>query len=153
MSRNMYRSYESHVPLYLRSHLGALRRDRLRVEHLDVMFEAIVERNELIGEYRASGDPRKVAAVKWQRPVGPTSLHRIKETLREVLRPFVAKLVELPFAGAAEAEVVDSGAGREVAVDRGGSFPGHGVDGGADRAVPGLDLRGSFRWTRTPCWC
>ena len=105
VSRNMYRSYESHVRLYLRPHLGTLRRDRLRVEHLDVMFEAIVERNELIAEYRASGDPRKVAAVKWQRPVGPSSLHRIKETLRAVLRPFVdqgllthnvAKLVELP---------------------------------------------------------
>jgi integrase len=43
--------------------------------------------------------------VKWQRPVGPTSLHRIKETLRAILRPAadqgllthnVAKLVELP---------------------------------------------------------
>jgi len=71
------------------------------------MFEAIVERNELIAEYRASGDPRKVAAVKWQRPVGQTSLHRIKETLRAILRPAVdqgllthnvAKLVELPLA-------------------------------------------------------
>lgn len=49
-----------------------------------------MERNELIADYRASGDPRKMAAVKWQRPV---------------LRPFVdeglltrnvAKLVELP---------------------------------------------------------
>lgn len=107
VSRNMYRSYESHVRLYLRPHLGKIRRDRLRVGHLDAMFEAIVERNELIGEYRASGDPQKIAAVKWQRPVGPASLHRIKETLRAVLRPAVdqgllthnvAKLVELPAA-------------------------------------------------------
>jgi integrase len=105
VSRNMYRSYESHVRLYLRPHLGKVRRDRLRVGHLDAMFEAIVERNEQIAEYRASGDPRKIAAVKWQRPVGPTSLHRIKESLRAVLRPAVdqgllthnvAKLVELP---------------------------------------------------------
>jgi integrase len=107
VSRNMYRSYESHVRLYLRPHLGTIRRDRLRVGHLDAMFEAIVERNELIAEYRASGDPRKVAAVKWQRPVGPTSLHLIKETLCAILRPAVdqgllthnvAKLVELPAA-------------------------------------------------------
>ncbi len=107
VSRNMYRSYESHVRLYLRPHLAQVRRDRLRVGHLDAMFEAIVERNEQIAEYRASGDPRKVAAVKWQRPVGPASLHRIKETLRAILRPAVdqgllthnvAKLVELPSA-------------------------------------------------------
>ncbi len=64
-----------------------------------------MERNELIAEYRASRDPRKVEAVKWQRPVGPASLRRIKETLRAILRPAVdqgllthnvAKLVELP---------------------------------------------------------
>ena len=69
------------------------------------MFEAIVDHNEIIAEYRASGDPRKIAAVKWQRPVGLSSLHRIKETLRAILRPAVdqgllthnvAKLVELP---------------------------------------------------------
>ncbi len=85
----MYRSYESHVRLYLRPHLATVRRDRLRVGHLDAMFEASVERNEQIAEYRASGDPRKIEAVKWQRPVGPTSLHRIKETLRAILRPAV----------------------------------------------------------------
>ncbi|MEU3273041.1 hypothetical protein ABZ639_19545 [Saccharomonospora sp. NPDC006951] len=46
-----------------------------------------------------------MSSVKWQRPVGPTSLNRIRETLRAVLRPAVteglltvnvAKLVELP---------------------------------------------------------
>ncbi len=105
VSRNMYRSYESQIRLYLRPHLAKVRVDRLRVGHLDEMFEAIVERNDLIGQYRASGDPEKVAAVKWQRPVGTASLHRIKETLRAVLRPYadqgllthnVAKLVQLP---------------------------------------------------------
>ncbi|UOZ06890.1 tyrosine recombinase XerC [Amycolatopsis sp. WQ 127309] len=105
VSRNMYRSYESQIRLYLRPHLAKVRVDRLRVGHLDEMFEAIVERNDLIGQYRASGDPEKVAAVKWQRPVGPASLHRIKETLRAILRPYVdqgllthnvAKLVQLP---------------------------------------------------------
>src|SRR5207248_1997601 len=69
------------------------------------MFEAIIEHKERIEEYRASGDPRKIAAVKWQRPVGPTALNRIRETLRAILSPAfkeglltvnVAKLVELP---------------------------------------------------------
>ncbi len=104
-SRNTYRSYESHVRLYLGPHLGHIRRDKLRVAHLEGMFDAIVEHNDLIAEYRASGDPRKVAAVKWQRPVGPTSIARIRETLRAVLSPAVkeglltvnvASLVELP---------------------------------------------------------
>ncbi len=107
VSRNTYRSYESHVRLYLRPHLGKVRRDRLRVAHLDAMFEAIAENNDVIEQYRASGDPRKVAAVKWQRPVGPLSLHRIRETLRALLNRRVreglllvnvAVLVELPRA-------------------------------------------------------
>ncbi|SEP54513.1 Site-specific recombinase XerD, partial [Amycolatopsis saalfeldensis] len=104
-SRNTYRSYESHVRLYLRPHLAHIRRDKLSVAHLDGMFDAIVEHNDVIAEYRASGDPRKVAAVKWQRPVGPTSIRRIRETLRAILSPAVkeglltvnvASLVELP---------------------------------------------------------
>nr|WP_297541010.1 site-specific integrase [Amycolatopsis sp.] len=105
VSRNTYRSYESHVRLYLRPHLAHIRRDKLRVAHLAGMFDAIDEHNEVIGEYRSSGDPKKVAAVKWQRPVGPTSIRRIRETLRAVLNPAVkeglltvnvASLVELP---------------------------------------------------------
>ncbi|WP_245573234.1 hypothetical protein [Amycolatopsis benzoatilytica] len=106
VSRNTYRSYESHVRL-LRPHLGKVRRDKLRVAHLDAMFEAIVENNDLIEQDRESGDPRKAAAVKWQRPVGPLSLHRIRETLRALLNRRgregllivnVAVLVELPRA-------------------------------------------------------
>ncbi|MEV4604980.1 hypothetical protein AB0K15_47510 [Amycolatopsis sp. NPDC049253] len=63
-SRNTYRSCESHVCLYLRPHLAHIRRDKLSVAHPDGMFDAIVEHNDLIAEYRASGDPCKVAAVK-----------------------------------------------------------------------------------------
>ncbi len=113
-SRNTYRSYESHVRLYLRPHLGHIRRDKLRVAHLEGMFDAIVEHNDVIAEYRASKDPRKVAAVKWQRPVGPTSIRRIRETLRAALSPAVkeglltvnvASLVELPPAKRPTAKV------------------------------------------------
>ncbi|MET9263837.1 hypothetical protein [Amycolatopsis sp. NPDC004079] len=101
VSRNTYRSYESYVRLYLEK----IRRDKLRGGHLDAMFEAIVEHNDLIEEYRASGDPDKVAAVKWQRPVGLMSLQRIREALRALLNRRVkeglltvnvAVLVELP---------------------------------------------------------
>ncbi|MGW7538604.1 DNA methyltransferase [Amycolatopsis sp. NPDC054798] len=67
--------------------------------------DAIEEHNELIAVYRESGDPRKIAAVKWQRPVGPSSTHRINGILKTCLnRPVkqgllvvnVASLVELP---------------------------------------------------------
>ncbi|GAA1034229.1 tyrosine-type recombinase/integrase [Amycolatopsis albidoflavus] len=107
VSRNTYRSYESHVRLYLGPHLGQVRRRKLQVRHLDAMYDAIEEHNELIAVYRESGDPRKIAAVKWQRPVGPTSIHRINGTLKTCLnRPVkqgllvvnVASLVELPAA-------------------------------------------------------
>ncbi len=105
IAHNTWRSYESHIRLYLRPHLAHIRRDKLRVGHLDGMFDAIVEHNELIGQYRASGDPRKIAAVKYQRPVGPSSLGAIRDTLRATLAPSVkqgllpinvATLVELP---------------------------------------------------------
>ncbi|MEV6904622.1 tyrosine-type recombinase/integrase [Amycolatopsis sp. NPDC051372] len=105
LARNTYRSYESHDRLYLRPHLGGIRQRKLRVHHLDSMYEAIIENNERIAEFRQSGDQVKIAAVKWQRPVGPTSLHKINGTLKTVLSPAeksgillanVAKLVELP---------------------------------------------------------
>lgn len=105
LARNTYRSYESHDRLYLRPHLGQVRRRKLRVRHLDSMYEAILEHNERIAEFRRSGDPVKIAAVKWQRPVGPTSINKINGTLKTVLSPAVreglllvnvAKLVELP---------------------------------------------------------
>ncbi|QYN21956.1 hypothetical protein [Amycolatopsis sp. DSM 110486] len=113
-SRNTYRSYESQVRLYFRPHLAHIRRDKLSVAHLDGMFDAIVEHNDLIAEYRASGDSRKIAVVKWQRPVGPTSVRRIRETLRAMLSPVVkegllvvnvASLVELPPAVRPKAKV------------------------------------------------
>ncbi|MEV6899674.1 hypothetical protein [Amycolatopsis sp. NPDC051372] len=45
LARNTYRSYESHDRLYLRPHLGRIRHRKLRVRHLDSMYEAILEHN------------------------------------------------------------------------------------------------------------
>lgn len=39
--------------LYLRPHLGHIRRDKVRVAHLEGMFDAIVEHNYVIAECRA----------------------------------------------------------------------------------------------------
>ena len=85
LSANTRRSYESHIRLYLAPTIGHHRIDRLRVPHLGDMIEAIDEFNDRIGEYRASSDPALRALARYRRPVGPTSLHRIRATLRAAL--------------------------------------------------------------------
>jgi hypothetical protein len=79
IKRNTYRSYESHVRLYLVPHLETIRIDRLSVAHLDDMFEAILEHNQEIVAARASKDPKRREAVKYQQPVDPSSMQRIRE--------------------------------------------------------------------------
>jgi hypothetical protein len=105
LSRNARRSYESHIRLYLIPYLGTVRLDKLRVAHVADMFDAIAEHNGEIVAARASKDPEKREAVKWQRPVGPTSMQRIRETLRTALNAAIrdglivlnpAKWVEMP---------------------------------------------------------
>jgi integrase len=102
---NTHRSYESHIRLYLTAHLGHHRLDRLRVGHLDAMFDAIDEHNQYIAEARASHDPAVRATVKGQRIVGAASKQRIRATLRaalneairrQLLTTNVAGFVELP---------------------------------------------------------
>ncbi|HEX5406914.1 MAG TPA: tyrosine-type recombinase/integrase [Pseudonocardiaceae bacterium] len=105
LSRNARRSYESHIRLYLNRYLGAVRLDKLRVAHVADMFEQIAEHNEQIAAARASKDQERWEAVKWQCPVGPSSMQRIRETLRaalndaireELLTVNAAKWVEMP---------------------------------------------------------
>src|SRR5438876_10870071 len=79
------RSYEAHVRLYLKPHLGHLPIDRLRVVHIAAMFDAIDADNEFIRAARASGDPQQRAAVKGRRIVGPATKQRIRATLRAAL--------------------------------------------------------------------
>jgi len=102
---NTYRSYESHVRLYLIPHLGHHRLDRLRVGHLDAMFDAIDEHNQSILDARSSHDPAVRTTVKGQRIVGAASKQRIRATLRaalneairrQLLTSNVASFVELP---------------------------------------------------------
>jgi hypothetical protein len=104
LTRNTFRSYESHVRLYLVPYLGTVRLDKL---HVTDMFEQIAEHNEEITAARESQDERRCAAVKWQCPVGPSSMQRIRETLRKALNDAIrqqlitfnpAKWVEMPSA-------------------------------------------------------
>lgn len=85
LARNTYRSYESHIRLYLVPYLGGVRLDKLRVAHVSDMFDQIVEHNDEITSARESKDSERREAVKYQRPVGASSMQRIRETLRKAL--------------------------------------------------------------------
>ncbi|MFG1711322.1 tyrosine recombinase XerC [Nonomuraea sp. M3C6] len=99
------RSYESHVRLYLKPYLGDIRLDRLRVSDIAGMFDAIEEFNDIIATERASGDPARVAAVRYRRPVGPTTMHRIRATLRHALNIAICQDRLLDFNPAAVVEL------------------------------------------------
>ncbi|MFI9552680.1 tyrosine recombinase XerC [Nonomuraea endophytica] len=100
------RSYESHIRLYLIPYLGDIRLDRLRVSDVAGMFDAIEEFNDIIATERASGDPARVRAVRYRRPVGPTTMHRIRATLRHALNIAIRQDRLLDFNPAAVVELV-----------------------------------------------
>jgi integrase len=79
------RSYEAHIRLYLRPHLGHVPIDRLRAVHISAMFDAIDADNEYIRAARASGDAKQRAAVKGRRILGNATKQRIRATLRSAL--------------------------------------------------------------------
>ena len=102
---NTSRDYQSHIRRYLQPHLGRHRLDRLRIDHLDAMFDAIDERNQHILGARAANDPKVRASVRGQRLVGAATKQRIRATLRaalneairrQLLTTNVASFVELP---------------------------------------------------------
>lgn len=99
------RSYESHIRLYLTPYLGDIRLDRLRVSDIAGMFDAIEEFNEIIATERASGVPARVLAVRYRRPVGPTTMHRIRATLRHALNMAIKQDRLLDFNPAAVVEL------------------------------------------------
>ncbi|MGW4801323.1 site-specific integrase [Nonomuraea sp. NPDC004297] len=99
------RSYESHVRLYFNPYLGEIRLDRLRVSDIAGMFDAIEEFNDIIATERGSGDPARVASVRYRRPVGPTTLHRIRATLRHALNVAIRQDRLLDFNPAAVVEL------------------------------------------------
>lgn len=107
LRRNTRQLYEGHIRTYLKPHLGHLDLDRLRVRHLDEMFDAIEAMNQEIVQ---AGQDRKrlraeardawrsgnkaahstaLAALKevplHRRPVGASTKQRIRATLRTAL--------------------------------------------------------------------
>ena len=101
------RSYDGHIRLYLKPHLGHIPIDRLRVTDVASIFDHIEELNDAITEARAGSDPVRRAAVRGRRRVGPATCQRIRATLRSAVSTYmkqhpgalpanVASLVELP---------------------------------------------------------
>ncbi|NGY61236.1 site-specific integrase [Lentzea sp. NEAU-D13] len=80
ISKNTRRSYESHIRLYLVPYLGDIWLDELESADFTLMFERIEEFNERIEELRNSPDPDHRALVRYRRPVGIASMHRIVAT-------------------------------------------------------------------------
>lgn len=97
--------YTSNIRTALKPHLGHIPLDRLNVDHLAAMFDAIVKRNEAILAARASDDPKVQASVRGQRVIRPATMHRYRGTLRAALNAAIraqlitfnpASYVELP---------------------------------------------------------
>lgn len=124
------RCYESHLRLYLIPYLGKVRLDRLRVAHLNAMFQKIEERNEEIAANNAHRRAvQEAAKAAWhthdsdaarkarerlrelppfEREVGAGSRQRIRATLRSALSDAAAQ--ELVTVNAAKLVKLASGA-------------------------------------------
>ncbi|MEU6789148.1 hypothetical protein ABZ912_59050 [Nonomuraea angiospora] len=101
-------SYEAHIRLYFTPYLGDIRLDRLRVSDIAGMFDAIEEFNDVITTARASDDPDKRAKVRYRRPVGPSTMHRIRATLRHALNMAIKQDRLIDFNPAAVVELPDA---------------------------------------------
>jgi hypothetical protein len=100
------RSYEGHVRLYLTPYLGQLRLDRLKVSDIADMFDEITEFNAVIVERRASDVPQVRASVKYRRPIGVSTMHSIRATLRHALNLAISQDRLIDFNPAAVLEML-----------------------------------------------
>lgn len=83
------RSYEAHIRLYYKPHLGRIWIDRLRVADVASVFEAIDELNDAVEHARSTGDPGVRTKVKGRRIVGPATRQRIRATLRSAISTYM----------------------------------------------------------------
>lgn len=110
LQRSTTEKYAQHGRAFLKPHLGHIELDRLRVDHVSVMFRAIEEDNARIEAARASDDPAVRASVKGQRVTGPVTQQRIRATLRSCLADAVRQqLIDVNVA-----QLVDLKPGRKA---------------------------------------
>jgi integrase len=105
LRKGTVRVYSTHIRRWLTPQLGHLPLDKLTVDHVAALFDAIAERNDEIDTARASQDPEIRASVKGLRITGPATVHRYRATLRAALNAAIrakkitfnpASYVELP---------------------------------------------------------
>ncbi|MGH4009926.1 MAG: tyrosine-type recombinase/integrase [Pseudonocardiaceae bacterium] len=105
LRKGTVRSYSIHIRRWLIPQLGHLPLDKLTVDHIAAMFDAIAERNDEIDTARSSPDPQIRASVKGLCPTGPATMHRYRATLRAALNAAIrakkitfnpASYIELP---------------------------------------------------------
>ena len=105
MDDNTRRGYAGHIRNHLVPHLGEIRLDRLTVDHIDDMYDKIIQRNVEIDAARTSPDPRVRASVKAAKPVGVATMQRIRATFRKALNDAIRKHRLLEFNAAAHVEL------------------------------------------------
>ncbi|GAB2491880.1 hypothetical protein GCM10026982_15660 [Nocardiopsis aegyptia] len=69
----------------MKPHLGHAELDKLRVDHVAAMFEAIEAANAQVKAARESDDPQVRATMKGRKVTGPVTQQRIRATLRSCL--------------------------------------------------------------------
>ncbi len=99
------RAYGSIQRNHLLPHLGHIPIDRLRVHHVQAMFDAISERNIEIDIARESDDPAIRASVRGVRTTGPATMHRIRAVLRKALNDAIRTERLIEFNPAAHVEL------------------------------------------------
>ncbi|MFC0532105.1 tyrosine-type recombinase/integrase [Phytohabitans kaempferiae] len=96
--------YESHIRVHLTPHLGTIPLVRLRVEDIEAMYDAIMDRNTAIEIARQSEDAQTRASVKGIRTTGPATMNRIRATLRKALNDAITRRL-IEFNPAAHVEL------------------------------------------------
>ncbi|GIL30949.1 tyrosine-type recombinase/integrase [Actinocatenispora comari] len=108
LRHNTAASYRGHIRNHLIPHLGRLRLDELRRQHVMDMFDAIEDGNHLISQLAGSSDPLDRAQVRGQRVTNAATMHRIRATLRAALNAAIvegwltsnpATLLDMPDSG------------------------------------------------------
>src|SRR6185369_6872590 len=101
------RSYESHIRIHLIPHLGTHPLQKLRVEHVEAMFNTIADRNTAIEIAQQSDDPDIHTTGRRQRVTSPATMQRIRATLRKALNDAIRKTNHrlIDFNPAAHAEL------------------------------------------------
>jgi integrase len=98
-------AYRGIVRNHLVPHLGHIPIDRLRVHHVQAMFDAITERTTAVEIARQSDDLDIRAGIRGRRSTGAATMHRIRAVLRKALNDAIRTERLIEFNPAAHVEL------------------------------------------------